>query len=144
MENETLDNTQSLLQKIQSVSVSERINLAFKATKEVRSILIRDPNKIVQMAVIQSPKITESEVLMIANNRQVHDDILRHIISHKEWMKNYQIKVALVNNPKTPLPLALKLVSFLHNRDLSFLSKSKAIPRALSIVAQRKLKEVKR
>jgi len=144
MENETLDNTKSLLQKIQSVSVSERIDLAFKATKEVRSILIRDPNKIVQMAVIQSPKITESEVLMIANNRQVHDDILRHIISNKEWMKNYQIKVALVNNPKTPLPLALKLAPFLHSRDLSFLSKSKAIPRALSITAQRRLKEAKR
>lgn len=144
MENETLDYTKSLFQKIQSISVSERINLASKATKEVRSILIRDPNKIVQMAVIQSPKITESEVLMIASSRQVHDDVLRHIISNKEWTKNYQIKAALVNNPKTPLPLALKLVPFLHSRDLSFLSKSKAITRALAITAQRRLKEVKR
>lgn len=144
MEDKGPDNSKGLFQKIQSMSVSERINLAVKASKEVRSILIRDPNKVVQMAVIQSPKITESEVLMIASSRQIHDDILRYIISNRDWIRNYQIKVALVNNPKTPLSSALRLVSSLNNKDLTLLAKSKAIPRVLVITAQRRLKEVKR
>lgn len=105
---------------------------------------MRDTNKLIQLAVIGSPKITESEVLLIASNRQINDEVLRHIATKREWMKNYQLKLALVNNPKTPLPIALKQVSFLKQRDLALLAKSRAIPRSIVIIAQQKLKEVKR
>jgi phosphoribosyl-dephospho-CoA transferase len=144
MQNNEADASKSLFQKIQSMSVSEKLDLARKAGKEARSILIRDSNKIVQLAVIASPKITESEVLIIASNRQINDDVLRHIATKKEWMKNYQIKLALVNNPKTPLSIALRQVSYLNQRDIALLSKSRAIPRPIIIAAQQRLKEVKR
>lgn len=125
------------------MNVSEKLDFARKCPKEARIILIRDANKLVQMAVITSPKMTDSEVLAIANNRQVNEDVLRFIADHREWMKNYQVKAALVNNPKTPLPLALKLISALNQKDLSLIAKSKAVPRALVIAAQRRIKEVK-
>lgn len=144
MQNNTADATKSLLQNIQSMSVSEKLDLARKGNKEARSILMRDTNKLIQLAVIGSPKITESEVLLIASNRQINDEVLRHIATKREWMKNYQLKLALVNNPKTPLPIALKQVSFLKQRDLALLAKSRAIPRSIVIIAQQKLKEVKR
>ena len=105
---------------------------------------MRDTNKLIQLAVIGSPKITESEVLLIASNRQINDEVLRQIATKREWMKNYQLKLALVSNPKTPLPIALKQVSFLKQRDLALLAKSRAIPRPIVIVAQQRLKEVKR
>ncbi len=142
-ENNGVEEKQSLFQLIQGMSVSEKLDLARKSTKEARTILIRDANKVVQMAVITSPKITDSEVLMIANNRQVHDEVLRHIAGNREWVKNYQIKSALANNPKTPLPLALKLVPYLTQRDLGLMAKSKAVPRAISLACQRRLREVK-
>jgi DNA replication initiation complex subunit (GINS family) len=135
--------SKSLFQEIQDMNVSEKLDFARKCSKEARIILIRDANKLVQMAVITSPKMTDSEVLAIANNRQVNEDVLRFIADHREWMKNYQVKAALVNNPKTPLPLALKLISALNQKDLSLIAKSKAVPRALVIAAQRRLKEVK-
>lgn len=144
MQNNPADDTKSLFQSIQSMSVSEKLDLARKANKEARSILMRDTNKLVQLAVIESPKITESEVLLIAGNRQINDDVLRHISTNREWMKNYQIKLALVGNPKTPLPIALKQVPYLKQRDLALLSKSRAIPRSIAITAQQRLKEVKR
>jgi len=125
------------------MNVSEKLDFARKCSKEARIILIRDANKLVQMAVITSPKMTDSEVLAIANNRQVNEDVLRFIADRREWMKNYQVKAALVNNPKTPLPLALKLISALNQKDLSLIAKSKAVPRALVIAVQRRLKEVK-
>jgi len=126
------------------MSVSEKLDLARKANKEARSVLMRDTNRLVQLAVIGSPKITESEVLLLASNRQINDDVIRHIANNREWMKNYQVKLALVNNPKTPLPIALRQVSFLKQRDLALLAKSRAIPRPIVIVAQQRLKEIKR
>jgi hypothetical protein len=144
MENNGSDSIRSLFQKIQTMSVSEKLDLARKASKEARSILIRDSNKLVQLAVANSPKITESEILAIASNRQVNDDVLKEIAMNKEWLRNYQIRLALVNNPKTPLSIAMAQVTYLNRRDLSLLAKSKGVPRPLIIAAQERVKQVKR
>ncbi len=144
MENDGSDSIRSLFQKIQTMSVSEKLDLARKASKEARSILIRDSNKLIQLAVVNSPKITESEILAIASNRQVNDDVLKDIAMNKEWLRNYQIRLALVNNPKTPLSIAMAQVTYLNRRDLSLLAKSKGVPRPLIIAAQERIKQVKR
>jgi hypothetical protein len=138
------DRLTSLFQGIQNMSVSEKLDLAHKGNKEARTILIRDSNRIIQMAVIQSPKITEGEVLAIANNRQIDDEVLKHIAMSREWLKNYQIRVALANNPKTPLADALKQVNYLRQRELEHLAKSRSVPRAMIIAAEQRLKQVKR
>ena len=144
MENDGSDSIRSLFQKIQTMSVSEKLDLARKASKEARSILIRDSNKLVQLAVVNSPKITESEILAIATNRQVNDEVLKEIAMKREWLRNYQIRFALVNNPKTPLSIAMAQVTYLNQRDLGLLAKSKGVPRPIVIAAQGRLKEVKR
>ncbi len=144
MENEGSDSIRSLFQKIQTMSVSEKLDLARKASKEARSILIRDSNKLVQLAVVNSPKITESEILSIATNRQVNDDVLKEIAMNKEWLRNYQIRLALVNNPKTPLSIAMAQVSYLNQRDLALLAKSKGVARPIITAAQERVKQVKR
>jgi hypothetical protein len=144
MENDGSDSIRSLFQKIQNMSVSEKLDLARKASKEARTILIRDSNKLIQLAVVNSPKITESEILAIAMNRQVNDEVLREIAMNKEWLRIYQVRLALVNNPKTPLSIAMAQVSYLNQRDLGLLAKSKGVPRPIVIAAQGRLKEVKR
>jgi hypothetical protein len=144
MENDGSDSIRSLFQKIQTMTVSEKLDLARKASKEARTILIRDTNKLVQLAVVNSPKITESEILSIATNRQVNEEILREIAMNREWLRNYQIRLALVNNPKTPLAISMAQVTYLNQRDLGLLAKSKGVPRPIVIAAQGRLKEVKR
>jgi len=126
------------------MTVSEKLDLARKASKEARTILIRDSNKLVQLAVVNSPKITESEIVAIAANRQVTEDVLREIGMNREWLRNYQVRLALVNNPKTPLTIAMAQVTYLNQRDLGLLAKSKGVPRPLVIAAESRLKTVKR
>jgi hypothetical protein len=123
------------------MTVAEKMDLARTAAKEARTILLRDSNKLVQLAVIESPKITESEIIAIANNKQVNDEVLRVIAMNREWLRNYQIRLALVNNPKTPLPIAMAQITYLNQKDIKALSKSKGIARPLVVVAQSKLKE---
>ncbi len=144
MENDGTDATRSLFQKIQAMSLAERLDLARNASKEARTILLRDSNKLVQLAVISSPKITESEIIAIASNKQVSDEVLREIAANREWLRNYQIRLALVNNPKTPLSIALAQIPYLNQRDLSMLAKSRAVSRPIVVAAQGRLKEVKR
>ncbi len=145
MENNGSDaSIRSLYQKIQTMSVSEKLDLARKAPKEARSILIRDSNKLVHLAVVSSPKITESEILAIASSRQVNDDVLKEIGMNKDWLRNYQVRLALVNNPKTPLSIAMAQITYLNQRDLALLAKSKGVPRPIVTAAEGRLRVVKR
>jgi len=127
----------NLYQKIQKMSASAKIKLALLGNKETRNLLIRDANKLVAAAVVKSPKVTESEIAMISQSRNVSEEVLRIISSNKEWMKNYQIKLSIVSNPKTPLPIAMRYLSSLKGNDLKQLSLSRNISAAVASSAKR-------
>ena len=129
----------SRYQEIQDLAVPEKVKLAMSGDKEARSILIKDSNKQIQVAVLDSPRITEPEIVSIANSRNVGEDILRKIASNRDWMKNYQIRLGLVNNPKTPLTIGLRIISTLMMSDLKRLAKSKGVSSVLTAAANRYL-----
>lgn len=131
--------SQNLFQQIQSMTVAEKIQFALHAGKDARSILIKDPNKQVATAVLHSPKITEDEILLIAQSRNVSDDILRSIAKNKDWVQKYSICLALVNNPKAPLSISLSFLPMIKRKDLIFLTKNKNIGEALRSSAIRLL-----
>ncbi len=131
---------QTILQRIQKLSVSERIQLALRGGREIRSILLRDPNKEVSLTVLQNPKITDTEVELIAKSRSISDEALRKITKRKEWMKNYNVLLALVNNPKTPSGVALPLVSELKTRDLGLLEKNRNVAEGIRATAKKLLR----
>ena len=114
-------------QRLMKMSVSQKIKLAGRGNKETRTFLLRDSNKLVALAEVGSPRITEGEVLSLANNRTLHDDVMRFIVRNRERTKNYQVKVNLVNNPKTPVANSLKLLQFLHPSELKKVAGNKNI-----------------
>jgi predicted nucleotidyltransferase len=127
----------SRFQEIQDMPVPDKIKLAMTGDKEARSILIKDSNKQVQEAVLDSPRISDMEIVAVANSRNVPDEMLRKIAVNRQWMKNYQVRLGLVNNPKTPLPMGLKIIGTLMLADLKRLSKNKGVSNVLSSAAQR-------
>jgi hypothetical protein len=131
---------QSILQRIQKLSVSERIHLALRGNKEVRTILLRDTNKEVIITVLDNPKITDTEIEIIAKSRSVPDEILRKITKKREWMKNYAILFSVVTNPKTPAGIAVPLVSELKTRDLAIIANNRNISEGVRITAKKLLK----
>ncbi len=131
------ERSQTILQRIQKLNVSERIQLALKAGKEIRAILLRDPNKEVSLTVLDNPKLTETEIELVAKSRSVPDEALRKISKKKEWMKNYNVIQALVTNPKTPPGISLPLVSVLRTKDLSLLSKNKNVSEGIRSTAKK-------
>lgn len=129
----------SLTTKIQSLSISARMQLALKGGREIRGILARDPNKEVMLNVLENGKITESEIEMIARNRQVIEEALRRISRNREWMKNYAITLALVTNPKTPPGISVTHVTDLRTKDLVILEKNKNVCEAVRSATKRLL-----
>ena len=130
---------ETALQKIAGLSPAARMALAMKGTREERAILVRDPNRIVAIAVLSSPKITETEVESISKMANVSEDILRVIGNQRAWLKNYSIVSALTKNAKTPLGISLNLLNRLIEKDLKMLSTDRNIPEVLRIAARKKL-----
>lgn len=128
---------QNLLQRIQTLSVGERLKLALKGGRDIRSILLKDANKLVMLGVLDNQKITESEVELIAKSRQVPEEALRTISKNREWLKNYAISFALVTNPKTPPGIAVTLISTLKIKDLLLLDKNKNVSELVRSASKR-------
>jgi hypothetical protein len=130
---------QSLLQKIAAMTVAQRIGLAMKGSREERAMLIRDPNKIVGVAVLSSPKLTETEIASIARMASISDELLRIIANTRAWVKSYDVALGLTKNPKTPLAVSMNLLQRLSERDLRMLSTDRNIPDMLRITARKKV-----
>jgi hypothetical protein len=125
--------------KISELSPAGKIRLATLGNAFARAVLIRDTNRQVAMAAIRSPAVTDMEVMRYATNRGLDDEIVRYIANNRQWVRLYGVKVALVNNPKCPLPVAMRFLAHLNARDLKMLSRSKGIPSALSTAAKQML-----
>lgn len=115
----------------------EKIRLATLGNAYCRQTLLRDSNKLVAMAAIRSPGITDAEVVRASANRAVSEEVIRYIAGSRDYVKLYQVKVNLVGNPKCPLALSMKLLPHLHAEDLKAMGKSRNIPSALSTAARK-------
>jgi hypothetical protein len=129
----------NLYQLIQGLSVAEKIKLANLGSKSARRLLIRDNNKVVASAVVRSPKIREDEILAIAQDRTVAEEVVRIILQRKDWMKSYPLRLALCQNPKTPIPKAMRLLETLRDKDLRQVAKSRNVSGPVSSGATRLL-----
>jgi hypothetical protein len=130
---------QSLTQQIARMTFTERLKAAMKGSREMRAILIRDPNKMIAASVLSSAKITESEVAGFARMANVTEEVLRIIGSNRAWTKNYGVVVGLTRNPKSPIGLSMNLMSRLNDRDLTALSMDRNVPESLRTAARRKV-----
>jgi hypothetical protein len=133
----------STLQKIATLNPAQRLALAMKGTREERAVLIRDPNKIVAVAVLSSPKITETEVAAIAKMATLSEEILRIIGNTRAWMKSYTVTSALVKNPKCPIAVSMNLLQRLNEKDLKMLTSDRNVPDVLRVAARKKISPVK-
>ena len=125
----------TLIQRLAKMNVVKRVQLGLLGGREERIALIRDPNKVVQRAVLQSARLTESEVEAFAAMTILSGEVLRSISNNRLWMKNYSIVRNLTSNSKTPLDISLHLLPRLSVRDLKILATNKNVPETLRTMA---------
>lgn len=142
------DSNQSSERDLDKLPLDERLRrlplpalvaYATKGNKQVRKMLMRHTSRIVALAAVTSPMIQEPEVIEATQSKVTHQDVIVHIAKDKKnnWAKNYQVKVGLVNNPKTPLADAMRLVSTLNAKDIKALARSKNVPAGVRTIASK-------
>ena len=122
---------------LSALPIMDRLKLATKGTREQRAVLIRDPNKLIAVAVLSSPKLSDSEVEAFARMGNVSEEVLRIIGNNRSWTKNYGVNAALVRNPKTPPAISLNLMARLNDRDMKMLSMDRNVPEGLRVAARK-------
>ena len=133
------DERLSTIQRIARMTVSERVQTALKGNREERVILIRDANRLVASAVLDSPKLTDSEVEAIALMKNVSEEVLRVVGTKRDFAKNYAVIHNLVKNARTPIGTTLGLINRILTSDLRALARNKNIPEVLRKTAQRQV-----
>jgi hypothetical protein len=127
----------TLLQRLSKMNVAQRVQFAVKGGSEARRTLIRDSNKVVQRAVLQSPRLTDQEVESFAAMSSLTDEILRLIANNRVFRKNYTVVRNLLNNAKTPLDVSMHMLPLLNAQDLKRLTTNKNIPETLRTTAHK-------
>ena len=122
-----------------SSSVNKKITQATLGSREDRSRLIKEQNRLIIYSVINSPKITDDEIVAYAGNKNLSKEVPFLISTEREFTKKYMVKVALVNNPKTPVSTSTKFLQHLIEKDLTKVAKSKNVPTVLSRTALKML-----
>jgi hypothetical protein len=131
-DNEYADTQTLSKQKIAlELGTAEKVKMAMTGDKEWRSILIKESNKMISSAVMRNPRITEGEILFLAQNRSSSEDIIREILLNRDWVKNYSIRHALIQHPRTPLPQAIRFLNTMNEKDIRMLAKSRNVSSAI-------------
>lgn len=128
----------SASQMLAKMNMMGRLKAAVKGTREMRAILIRDPNKMICAAVLSSPKLTDSEAASFAKMQNVSEDVLRIIASNRSWTKSYSVILALTKNPKTPVTMSMNFLNRLTTKDVAMIAVDRNVPEALRIAARKK------
>ena len=126
----------TMTQRVLRMSVSQKIKLATLGNREARMLLLRDSNRLVSLAAVQSPRITDGEILSLANSKTAGAEVLRYIYERRDFLKVYPLRAALVRNPKVPLPTALKLLPTLQEKDIKELARDRNVPATVQAQAK--------
>jgi hypothetical protein len=128
-----------LYARMAEMTVSQKVRCATLGSAAERLLCVRDPNRLVAAAAAKSPLLKEPEAVQISASRAVSEDVLRLISMNKDFTRNYQIKLNLVSNPRTPFTFAARLVPMLRESELKMLSKSKNVTGAISTAVRQQL-----
>jgi hypothetical protein len=129
----------SIAAQVARLSVPAKVDLAVKGNREVRRILSRDASSMVARAVIGSPKLTEDDIISYAASSLTHEDVLRFIADSRQWTANRQVVSALIQNPRTPPPSAIRFLKSCQTSELKILSQNRSLSATVRQEARRLL-----
>jgi len=138
-EEEVSEKFQPLYAQIAQMTISQKIRRATLGTGAERLLLVRDTNRLVATAAATSPMLNENDAVRIAASRSVSEDVLRIIAQNRDFTRNYQVKLNLVGNPRTPFTFSSRLIPLLRDNDLRILSRSKNVPGAVTTAVKQQM-----
>lgn len=128
--------------RIGEMPLGERISLARRPSRALVAALAECADAGVLRALLGNPRLLEAEAVRIASGARTPPEALRAIAEHAAWGARRSVRMALLLNPRTPLPVALRLLRGATRHDLSRLAADPKAPRIVRIGAERRLEEI--
>jgi len=125
----------TLFDHVRRLQPSAKFRLALRADQTTRAVLLQDTDRRILLALCKNPHITVDEILRIARNTQVLSNTLECIIKNPQWVGREEIRYAVVVNPKTPIPMALRLLPRLSRHNIRSIAKSQAVRQQIKTAA---------
>ncbi|HEY2744239.1 MAG TPA: hypothetical protein VGL86_06440 [Polyangia bacterium] len=129
----------SLDRKIAVMAVGEKVQLALHGNRDARQLLMRDRAGIVQSSLVRNPKTTLDEVQALARAPHLAADTAEMLAAHPVYGASPQVALALVRNPRTPLPTATLLIAKLSPADLRTVAKGLGVRTQVAAAARKRL-----
>jgi hypothetical protein len=130
---------QTLADRLRSLPRVQKIILATKADRSERAFLVQDNDPQVLSSLLKNPRITIDEVVRVAKSSFLNYQTAEVIISTGQFMASLDVRVALVHNPKTPAPFALRILPTLPESELRTIARGAATSMALKQAALKRL-----
>lgn len=125
--------------EVGALSGHEKIQRALHGDRDERTAILRDVNRTAHPYVLRNPGIQLDEVLAIAKMTTLAADVLKAIADRPEWSRRPEIALALVRNPKTPVPSAVALLDRILVDDLRRLAKDPGTRPPIQAAARKKV-----
>ena len=109
--------------RIKTMNPNERFRLALRGNRTERAILLRDTSPQVLLGLLSHPQLETKEVLEIVKSNFASGAIMERVAKNRQWLLHPDIPATIVKSPKTPAPVALKLIDILRKSDLQKLAK---------------------
>ncbi len=129
----------SLWERLRRLTPPQKMMLAGKADRFERAILVQDSDPQVLFALLKNPRLGTDEVLRVAKSSFLSFQAAELILKTQPWFANLDVRVALVHNPKLPLPFALRILPTLPDNEVRVIARGGATSMPLKQAAMKRL-----
>jgi hypothetical protein len=129
----------TLWEWLRNLTPPQKQLLAPKADRVTRALLLQDSDPMVTLALLKNPRLSIDEVIRVAKSGSLGFQAAELILKTSQWAANLDVRLALIHNPKTPLPIALRILPTLPDSDVRFIARGNATSMALKQAALRKI-----
>jgi len=130
-----------LKDELPDLRLGEKITLARLATPLLLRLILLETDPRILNAGLENPRLRESDLAAFLQGLEVTRALLETTAASTRWRGSYAVRLALVLQPKTPLPVALAQLTSLVARDLRRLVETPGLPPLIQAAAARVARE---
>jgi hypothetical protein len=138
-EDESAEKGQNIADRIRSLTQVEKVLLASKADRVERAFLLQDTDPRILLSLLRNPRLMVEEVVRIAKSTHLAYQTAEVIMKTGQWIGNLDVRLALIHNPKTPPPFAMRILATLPDNEVRAIARGAATSMALKQAALRRL-----
>lgn len=131
--------TGTVWDRLRGMTPPQKMLLAAKADRATRAVMIQDSDPMVLFALLKNPRLEIDEVVRAAKSSALGFQAAELILKTAQWSGSLEVRVAMIHNPKLPLPLALRILPSLPEAEVRLIAKGAATSAPLKAAALRRL-----